>query len=1134
MRFPGVVRRAPKPGTSLGMSLGISLALAIAATALPATAAIRDPACRDEAVVVRSGVVSYPLAAGFIRPGTDTVRTRSTNWTRGTDYVLDRTRGVLRLLREPVAGETLWVTCCRLLAPPPLELQRLAWRRGGASDPGAAADSADTVASLPYRPVTGRIPSEAPVGTSLALTGNKTVAVDFGSRQDAFLRQSLDLAVSGTLAPGVELTGVLTDRNTPLSAEGTTRDLQSLDRLLIELRTPTAVAQLGDVGLSLTGNEFGRLERRLQGVRAAYDARGSRAEAAAATADGEYQRIEFFGIEGRQGPYGLNASGQVVAAVVAGSEIVQVDGRRLTRGESADYSIDYERGLLTFTNRLPITSTSRITVEFQSALQRFRRNLAALSARREFGGFRIGGGLITESDDRGRPIVQALDASDRLVLSNAGDSLALGGGVTAGGGDYDLIQGATGPYYAFAGVDSGSFGVRFARVTGTTGDYAESTTVSSRIVYRHVGAGQGTHVIGRTLPLAETHQLATLNSGFAHGPFDLSLEGALSRLDRNTFSASDDDDNVGQALDAQMRLEGAPGALGLERAGFEARARHVDPRFVPFMRLEAPFVEEEWGLPPGTDLTHQTRYEASAFVRPRRLGEARVAVGRLETPDGFTSDRRSLSWVRDGVLRALARWDVADGVEQGKRLPDGGRDHLQAELGARLQWFEPAVRAEWDERRSPSDTGYVGGRDRRLDAELRTPGRMTWRSRLLAGVQREGARDSLGFRDVAEAVTGRFEIESPAAHKLTVATQMQRRDRKSLEGGPRTRSDLASVLVRGVDLVRGVTARAQTEVTSEGESPRTRVLTFVGPGLGAYDSLGNFTGNGAYDLTLATGAGLVQIARVASSAQLAWTFGSSDVWRGSRVELVFESDARRRGELHPVDVVLPPAIALGDADLSRALLVQRAEVILAPGSTAGDVRMRLERRASADRQFENFAQTLDQSTANLRWRARGSGPWGTELEGRWRRRTATQSLGSGTPFERTLLDAGGTGQLVFTPGPRLRVVAVTEATWLRPERVSGIAGSGTTRTIRLGPDLGLGVGRQGRLDITARRSFLAGPPALALLPTPDPADAPRWEGTMRFDLRLLEGTSAGVTFTAQERPGREAIMTGRAEVRAFF
>jgi hypothetical protein len=561
----------------------------------------------------------------------------------------------------------------------------------------------------------------------------------------------------------------------------------------------------------------------------------------------------------------------------------------------------------------------------------------------------------------------------------------------------------------------------------------------------------------------------------------------------------------------------------------------VGERFAPFTRLEAPFVEEEWGLPAGADLTHQTRYEAGGFVRTRRAGEARALLGRLETPGGFTSHRSTLSWARDGTVRWQVRHDAAAGREDGRRRPDGGRERVRAELGARLPWLEPAVRADWDERRAPSDTGFAGGRDRELAAELRSPARLTWRARLAGAVRRDAVRESLGFRDVGEAVTGRADLESPPAWPVSVTAAVQRRDRRSLAGGARTRSDLASVLLRGADLGRGLSGRLQTEATSEGESPRTRVLSFVGAGQGAYDSLGNFVGVGAYDLAVAIGEGLVRLARAASSAQLAWTFGASDAWRGSRVEFVFESDARRRGDLRGTDLVLAPAAALGDPALARALVVQRLEATLAPGSTAGDVRLRAERRASADRAFENFAQSLDERTATARWRARGSGPWGGELEGRWRRREARQSLGASAPYRRTLVDAGGTGQFVFTPGARLRAAAVGEATWLRPERAPGSATTAaTTRTVRIGPDLGVGVFRNGRLELTARRAFASGPPALSLLPSADPADAPRWEGAARFDLRVLEGTSAGVTFAVQDRPGRPTIVTGRAEVRAFF
>src|SRR5262249_15510139 len=185
---------------------------------------------------------------------------------------------------------------------------------GGAGD-GASGDSVDLSVTR-ERPGVPRSTTEAPPGTSIAIQGNKTIAVDFGSNQDAFLRQSLDLAVSGTLAPGVELTGVLSDRNTPLTTSGSTKDLQSLDRLLIELKAPQGGAALGDVSLSLDQGEFARVDRRLQGVRAQWSAGGVTGVAAAASAEGEFQRMEFYGVEGRQGPYVLSGSNGVAALPV--------------------------------------------------------------------------------------------------------------------------------------------------------------------------------------------------------------------------------------------------------------------------------------------------------------------------------------------------------------------------------------------------------------------------------------------------------------------------------------------------------------------------------------------------------------------------------------------------------------------------------------------------------------------------------------------------------------------------------------------------------------------------------------------------------------------------------------------------
>jgi len=91
-----------------------------------------------------------------------------------------------------------------------------------------------------------------------------------------------------------------------------------------------------------------------------------------------------------------------------------------------------------------------------------------------------------------------------------------------------------------------------------------------------------------------------------------------------------------------------------------------------------------------------------------------------------------------------------------------------------------------------------------------------------------------------------------------------------------------------------------------------------------------------------------------------------------------------------------------------------------------------------------------------------------------------------------------------------------------------------TRTVKLGPDLGASVGARGRVEFSLRRAFVSGPPALGLLPSVDPAGAARWDGSARFDLKLHETTTFGLSGNVREFPNRAALVTGRAEVRAFF
>ncbi|MBI5711568.1 MAG: hypothetical protein HZC42_14885 [Candidatus Eisenbacteria bacterium] len=1116
----------PRAGRIAACGLGL---LAFAAAAGAGTLA--DPGCGVTGLPARPDAVTYRLPHTFVRAGSDSVWTRAGAWRRGADYLLDPLRGELRVLRQPAPGETLWVAACWLLAPPPLELQFQRYRAGAPAAPESAAAPPGAGAPAAARPVTSRTPFAAPVGAALSVSGNKTVAVEFGSSQDAFLRQSLDLAVSGTLAPGVQLTGVLSDRNLPLTAAGSTQDLQALDRVLIELTAPRGSVALGDVPLVLGQGEFARLERRVQGVRGEWSRGGFRGSVAAASAQGEYFRVQFYGVEGRQGPYLLtDRDGNTGISVVANSEVVTVDGVRMTRGEGADYALDYERGRITFTNRRPVTAATRITVDYQFALNRYRRNLALASGRWERGRLRLFTSAVTESDDRGRPLDLALDGADRLVLAAAGDSAAraIGPGVTPGAGDYDTVRVASGLVFAYAGADSGDFSVRFARVGAGLGDYADSTVFSGRTAYRYVGPGAGAFRVGRALPLPESHQLWSLGGGARLGALALELEGAASKRDLNTFSSLDDQRHVGGAGRAALSLEGGlPGPLGW--GGLAPAARAVGERFAPFSRIERPFAEQDWGLPAGGGLKHARRAELTGFVRPRAGGELRAGAGRLTAPGGFSAWRRTLEWTMDRALATRARWERADATQRGARFVDGGRERLFAEARLGLRWLEPAVRAESDARRSPADSGRVGARFREGGVELASPRALAWHALAGWSLRRDARMTAGGFVDQSLVRTYRLALETPAGAGLGAVLSLQRRDLRPLADPRRSRGDLASVRLRGEDAGHGLKALANLEVTSEGENRRVRQVVFVGAGRGGYDATGNFVGTGDYDLVLVVSQDLEKIARAATSARFEWQVPGPERWRGTRAAFDFETETRRRGELLLRDPVIAPGAALGDAALARGMVLQRLEGEIAPDSRAAALRLRAERRVTADRFYQNFAQTLDDRSLSARWRTRPGSTVTTEIEGRVRRQVAVQALAGAAGFRRTLLEQAGVAQLAWTPDARLRAVAALEAAWSRPAGQPDL-----TRTVKLGPDLGVAFGARGRAELSLRRAFLSGPPAVGLLPSAEPAGAPRWDGTARLDYRVRESTTAALSLNLRERPGRAAVVTGRAELRAFF
>ena len=303
-----------------------------------------------------------PSGSVLVTIGSDTLQS-------GSDFEIEMTEGLLRLLR-PIPPGSLVVRYEVI----PFVVGRI-FQSPVPSDTGRVVPG--PIAPRPARVEPSRNPGR------LDISGSKTVSLEVGTSQDLTVRQSLDLSISGEITERVMVRGVLSDRQTPLQAEGRTTELSDLDRIYLEVEGPGASMTLGDFSLRGPPGLFTRYERQLEGIRLVGRRGKGDVNLAAASIPGVFQSLEFLGEEGKQGPYRLRPPNAALdVAVVAGTERVWLDGELLVRGEDRDYTIDYSASTLTFTGRRVVNQASRISVDYQITSHR----IAATYTRRRPGG----------------------------------------------------------------------------------------------------------------------------------------------------------------------------------------------------------------------------------------------------------------------------------------------------------------------------------------------------------------------------------------------------------------------------------------------------------------------------------------------------------------------------------------------------------------------------------------------------------------------------------------------------------------------------------------------------------------------------------------------------------------------------
>ena len=497
-------------------------------------------------------------------------------------------------------------------------------------------------------------------GTNLEKSGSIFRGFTIGNNRDLSLNSGFRLQMTGKLSRDIDITAALTDENTPIQPEGNTQNLQEIDKVFVELRTPYVTTTLGDIDVDFSNLDFFKFSRKVQGAKGFAKLDKSNLFLSAALSRGEFNTNTFNGVDGQQGPYTLvGSNNNINIIVIAGSEKVYLDGIRMTRGENNDYTIDYSNGQMTFTNKRLITSASRITVDFEYSDKKYSRSLLVGQANTSVFNDRVklSFSYLRERDDQNKPIDFTLSDSDRTIISKAGNDRlkASKSGVTYVGrdslgkplGQYlkidTTINSAPFIFYRYSpGNDSALYQVVFSYAGPGKGDYISLSTTS----YQFAGIGQGSYLPVVFFPLPVSYQQGDMNLDLKVSKNILfKVEGAVSDFDRNLLSSLDDKGNQGVAVNSSLAFMNDNfklGSLNLGRMKFTVSQRFVNKLYNSIDRLDPVEYNRVWDLQDSSRQTENTT-TAELSYQPKDYLIISTAGGRIARGDYFKSLRGSVN-----------------------------------------------------------------------------------------------------------------------------------------------------------------------------------------------------------------------------------------------------------------------------------------------------------------------------------------------------------------------------------------------------------------------------------------------------------------------------------------------------------
>ena len=407
-------------------------------------------------------------------------------------------------------------------------------------------------------------------GTKLNRTGSISRGLMVGNNQDFSLNSNLNLQLSGMISPTMKILASVTDDNIPIQPQGNTQQLQDFDKVFIEVSDQKWKLTAGDFWIKNKDSYFLKYHKRGQGIHLKNKIIGNNnieidVENSASISKGKFGRNVIQGIEGNQGPYRLYGNeNESFIIILSGTENVYIDGVLLKRGQNNDYIIDYNTSEVSFTANTLINKDKRIIVEFQYSDKNYARSLlqSSTTIKKNNSSFYIHG--YGEQDSKNQPLQLDFDLLDRQTLENIGDNidLAIGSGIDSVDFNqatnlyqkidslgYEVYQYSTNEQQAVymltfsnVGQGNGNYKIKENNALGKVFEWIAPDTISFGSIIKN-----GDYSPIKKLVTPKKRQIISVGGKTIWNGNSLSYELSTSNMDLNTFSAINNEDNIGFA-----------------------------------------------------------------------------------------------------------------------------------------------------------------------------------------------------------------------------------------------------------------------------------------------------------------------------------------------------------------------------------------------------------------------------------------------------------------------------------------------------------------------------------------------------------------------------------------------------------